>query len=61
MTDACSMESFGFCAQARHGAIYRRHLAHTRPGYSRFVRRGRAGVWDQIMDALAETHDAQCK
>jgi transposase len=26
--------------------------------YNRFVRWGRAGVWDQIMDALAETHDA---
>jgi transposase len=26
--------------------------------YNRFVRWGRAGVWDQIMDALAATHDA---
>jgi transposase len=26
--------------------------------YNRFIRWGRAGVWDQIMDALAETHDA---
>jgi transposase len=26
--------------------------------YNRFVRWGRAGVWDQIMDALAETHNA---
>jgi len=26
--------------------------------YNRFVRWGRAGVWDQIMDALAVTHDA---
>jgi transposase len=26
--------------------------------YNRFVRWGRAGVWDQIMEALAETHDA---
>jgi len=26
--------------------------------YDRFVRWGRAAVWDQIMDALAETHDA---
>jgi transposase len=25
--------------------------------YNRFVRWGRAGVWDQIMDALAATHD----
>jgi transposase len=26
--------------------------------YNRFVRWGRAGVWDQIMDALAATHNA---
>jgi transposase len=26
--------------------------------YNRFVRWGRAGVWDQIMDALAAMHDA---
>jgi transposase len=26
--------------------------------YNRFVRWGRAGVWGQIMDALAATHDA---
>jgi transposase len=26
--------------------------------YNRFVRRRRAGVWDQIMDALAAGHDA---
>lgn len=26
--------------------------------YNRFVRWGRAGVWDEIMDALAATHDA---
>jgi transposase len=26
--------------------------------YNRFVRWGRAGVWNQIMDALAATHDA---
>jgi len=26
--------------------------------YNRFIRWGRAGVWGQIMDALAETHDA---
>jgi transposase len=26
--------------------------------FNRFVRWGRAGVWDQIMDALATTHDA---
>jgi transposase len=26
--------------------------------YNRFARWRRAGVWDQIMDALAETHDA---
>jgi len=26
--------------------------------YNRFVRWRRAGVWDQIMDALAEAHDA---
>jgi len=26
--------------------------------YNRFVRRRRAGVWDQIMDALAARHDA---
>ena len=26
--------------------------------YNRFVRWGRAGVWDRIMDALAATHDA---
>jgi transposase len=26
--------------------------------YNRFVRWGRAGVWDQIINALAETHDA---
>ena len=26
--------------------------------YNRFVRWGRAGVWDQIMDALAETHNS---
>jgi hypothetical protein len=26
--------------------------------YNRFVRWRRAGVWDQIMDALATTHDA---
>jgi transposase len=26
--------------------------------YNRFVRWGRAGVWDQIMDALATMHDA---
>ena len=26
--------------------------------YNRFVRWGLAGVWDQIMDALAATHDA---
>jgi transposase len=26
--------------------------------YNRFVRRRRAGVWDQIMDALAIAHNA---
>ena len=26
--------------------------------YSRFVRRRRAGIWDQILDALATMHDA---
>jgi transposase len=26
--------------------------------YNRFVRWGRAGIWDQIMDALAAMHDA---
>jgi transposase len=32
--------------------------ANARVAGNRFVRWGRAGVWDQIMDALAETHDA---
>jgi transposase len=26
--------------------------------YNRFVRRRRAGIWDQIMEALAAGHDA---
>ena len=29
--------------------------------YNRFVRWGRAGIWDQIMDAFAATHDAAVK
>jgi len=29
--------------------------------YNRFVRWGRAGVWDRIMDALAAAHDAAVK
>jgi len=51
-TVACSMASFGFCVQVRRGAICQRPMAPV-PRYNRFVRWRRAGVWDQIMDALA--------
>src|SRR3954471_12374180 len=57
MTVACSMASFGSCARARHGATCRRTTVPA-TCYNRFVRWRRAGVWDQIMDALTTGHDA---
>ena len=50
-TVACSMASFGFCVQVRRGATRQRPMAPV-PSYNRFVRWRRAGVWDQIIDAL---------
>src|SRR5258708_2838826 len=53
------MASSGFCVQVRHGATCQRPMARPRTTcYNRFVRWRRAGVWDQIMDALAAGHDA---
>src|SRR5437667_1744246 len=40
------------------GAIFRRALVPRTTCYNRLVRWCRAGVWDQIMDALASAHDA---
>jgi transposase len=47
------MASFGFCALVRHGVT-----CHRTTCYNRFVTWRRAGVWDQIMEALAAGHDA---
>ena len=43
---------------ARPGAICRRATVRIRLCYNRFVRWRQAGVWDQIMDALAAAQDA---
>src|SRR5258707_1928653 len=56
MTVVCSMASFG-----SSGAPWRDLPEVYGPRttcYNRFVRWRRAGVWDQIMDALAAGHDA---
>jgi transposase len=49
---------FGCCAPALLGAICRRPMVPRTTCYNRFVRWRRAGVWDQIMDALVAGHDA---
>ena len=58
MTVACSMASFWVLLS---GAPWRDQPETYGPRitcYNRFVRWRRAGVWDQIMDALAAGHDA---
>src|SRR3954468_19325225 len=52
MTVVCSMASFGSSVQVRHGATCQKSMLRT-TCYNRFVRWRRAGVWDQIMNALA--------
>jgi transposase len=49
---------FWVCAPVRHGATCQRATVPRTTCYNRFVRWRRAGVWDQIMDALAAGHDA---
>jgi transposase len=51
MTAASSMAFFGCYDPEHHGAICRRAC------YNRFIRWRRAGVWSQIMEALAGAHD----
>src|SRR5258708_37007243 len=57
MTVACSMVSFGSCVQVHHGATCPRTMA-VHDCHNRFVRWRRANIWDQIMEALAASHDA---
>ena len=57
MTVACSMASFGSSARVRHGATCQRPMVPAPLCYNRFVRWRKAGVWDQIMDALSAGHD----
>jgi len=49
---------FGFCVRVRRGAICQTTLAPTPTCYNRFVRWRRAGVWDQLMNALTAGYDA---
>src|SRR6478609_3557410 len=58
MTVVCSIASFGSSVQVRHGATCQKFYGPRTTCYNRFVRWRRAGVWDQIMDALAAGHDA---
>ena len=55
MTVVCSI---GSSVQVRHGATCQKSMVPGTTCYNRFVRWRRAGVWDQIMDALAAGHDA---
>ncbi len=58
MTVVCSMASFGSSVQVRHGATCQEVYGPRTTCYNRFGRGRRAGVWDQIMEALAAGHDA---
>jgi transposase len=50
------MASFGSCVQVCHGATCQRTTGHTR--LATIASRWRqAGIWDQIMEALAAAHD----
>jgi transposase len=51
------MASFGCRGRERPGATFESYGPHT-TCYNRFVRWRKAGIWDQIMKALAAGHDA---
>jgi hypothetical protein len=57
MTVACSMASFGFCAQVRHGATCQRPMVPAPPVTIASFGGGRLASGDQIMDALSAGHD----